>query len=114
MLKSRIARSAAALCVALMAPFASLSPRAQTTQMQTDEYIHIDLSTPATSTFRVMYEVSATSAGATMYSDPIKTGTVVTQVVATDLMSGRPLTVATTPTSLNVTLARPVPKDGQG
>ncbi len=83
-------------------------------QTQTDEYVRYDLSAPATSTFRVMYEVSATTEGATRYVDPIAPGTVVTQVVATDVMSGEPLRVSRTAASLSIALARPVPKGGQG
>ncbi len=89
-------------------------------QSQTDEYVRYDLSAPATSTFRVTYEVSVTAAGATSYSDPIKAGTTVSQVVATDLMTGAPLKVTQptnatgTATALTIALARPVPKNGQG
>ena len=112
---SRFVRIGAFSCVALMVPFAVLNSRALAqTAAQTDEYIRIDLSTPASSSFRVMYEVSATMAGATTYTDPIRVGTLVTQAVATDLMSGESLKLSQTSAALVVSLARPVPKDGQG
>ena len=83
-------------------------------QTQTDEYVHYDLSAPSTSTYRVSFEVSATSEGATRYSDPIVPGTTVIDATATDLMTGQPLTVVTNFSTIAVTLARPVPRDGQG
>lgn len=90
------------------------SPAPMAAQTQTDEYVRYDLSAPATSTFRVTYEVSATTAGATSYSDPIRPGTVVTQETVTDLMTGDALKVTKSPTALSIALARPVPKNGQG
>lgn len=83
-------------------------------QTQTDEYVRYDLSAPATSTFRVTYDVSATAAGATNYADPIRTGTVVTQVVATDLMTGHALQVTKSSAAHTIALARPVPPNGHG
>lgn len=110
MFTSRIVRSAAFIA-ALTSPVLS----AQTpVPSQVDEYVRYDLSTPATSTFRMTYEVSATMAGATTYADAIRPGTVVTQVVATDLMTGEALRVAKTAAASVVTLARPVPKNGHG
>jgi hypothetical protein len=83
-------------------------------QTQTDEYVRYELSPPATSTFKVMYEVSVITAGATEYVDAIRSNSTVTDAKATDLMTGAPLKVAATPTAITVTLARPVPKNGQG
>ena len=110
MSKSRTLGAATVFVAAIM----TISGAAQTGALQTDEYVRYDLSLPTTSTFRVMYEVSATTAGATTYRDPVKAGTTVTQVVATDLMTGAALNVTKGPSALVVTLARPVPKDGRG
>jgi hypothetical protein len=86
----------------------------QPVQTQTDEYVRYDLSAPATSTFHVSFEVSATTEGMRRYTDPIQQGTTVSDVTATDLMTGQPLTV-TQNASLNIVqLARPVPRNGQG
>lgn len=104
----------AAAIIVSSSPIGAQAPSMAIMPGQADEYVRYDLSAPATSTFRVTYEVSVTTSGATTYSDAIKPGTVVTQVVVTDLMSGTPLKVTTSATALTIALARPVPKDGQG
>ena len=70
---------------------------AQSSPVQMDEYARYDLSTPATGTYRISYEVSAITSGATTYVDPIAAGSAVTQAIATDLMTGAPLKIAQTP-----------------
>ena len=87
------------------------TPPAQTA---TDQYARYELGTPDTATFRVSYEVSATTAGATRYVDPLRQGTTVNQATATDLMTGQPLAVTPSGTALVVTFLRPVPQKGQG
>ena len=89
-------------------------PPALAQPSQTDEYVRYELSSPDTATFRVLFDVSATMPGATTYMDPIRSGTTVSEVKATDLMTGRALDVEATRAAIVVTLARPVPKDGQG
>lgn len=79
-----------------------------------DEYVRVELSAPATSTFRVTYDVSVSAATATKYVDPVAAGSVVTEINATDLMTGEPLTVVKGGNALTITLARPVPKNGLG
>jgi hypothetical protein len=95
-----------------MAP--QTAPTASTNQTATDQYARYELDPPDTATFHVSYELSATTAGATRYVDPIRPGTTVSQATATDLMTGQPLAVSRTGTALVVTLARPVPPKGQG
>ena len=90
-----------------------LAPAAQIAG-QMDEYIRVELSAPATSTFHVTYDVSVSTPGATTYADPVKAGSVVSDVKAIDLMTGAPLVVAKSAGALTVTLARPVPKNGLG
>jgi hypothetical protein len=112
---ARLTVIAAAIAAAVCATDAQTPPQTQAqTQTQTDEYVRYDLSPPSTSTFHVSYEVSATTAGATEYVDPIKTGTAVTMAKAVDLMTGEPLHVSAAPAQLVIMLARPVPKSGQG
>jgi hypothetical protein len=89
------------------------TPRAQIAG-QMDEYVRYELSAPATSTFRVIYEVSATTAGATSYANPVNSGSTIVKAEAVDLMTGAPLKVSTSASSVTVTLARPVPKGGPG
>lgn len=81
---------------------------------QTDEYVRYELLDPKQATYRVIYDVSVTTAGATTYVDPLRLGSTASDIRVTDLMTGEPLAVDPTPTSLKITLARPVPKDGQG
>ncbi|HET9370112.1 MAG TPA: hypothetical protein VFO19_07680, partial [Vicinamibacterales bacterium] len=63
---------------------------------------------------KVIYEVSATTAGARTFPDAIPAGATVSDVAVTDMMTGEPLTFAISPTAITVTLARPVPARGQG
>jgi hypothetical protein len=90
------------------------TPVAPANQTATDQYARYELDPPSTSTFHVSYEVSATTAGATRYVDPIRSGTTVSQATAIDLMTGQPLAVSPTGTALVLTLLRPVPQKGQG
>jgi len=87
-------------------------PRVPTTQ--TDEYVRYDLSPPATSSYHVTFDVSATTENMTRYADPILPGTTVTSVSATDLMTGQALTATHDTNQILIALARPVPKNGQG
>jgi len=99
---------------AVGAPVPQTAPAASTNQTATDQYARYELDPPGTSTFHVSYEVSATTAGATRYADPIRPGTTVSEATATDLMTGQPLAVSRTGTALVLTLLRPVPPKGQG
>ena len=107
-------RRFAALLVALgFVPLATGRAQIQPVQTQTDEYVRYDLSPPATSSFHVSFEVSATTENMSRYTDPIQPGTTVTDVTATDLMTGRPLTITQNANLVIVSLARPVPRNGQ-
>ncbi|MEO6223321.1 MAG: hypothetical protein ABIP90_08720, partial [Vicinamibacterales bacterium] len=93
-----------------------------------DAYTRIALGDPATSAFKVTHEVAVTTVGAKQYELPLWPGTQTTGLKVTDLMSGAPLAteariVKGMPAggdsnvaagAVRVTLARPVPKDGQG
>lgn len=83
-------------------------------QTHTDEYVRYELSPPASSSYHVSFEVSVTTENLQRYVDPIVPGTTVTDVTATDLMTGQPLVVARDARLIAVALARPVPKNGQG
>jgi len=45
-------------------------------QTETDEYTRYDLLAPATSSFKIYYEVTATTAGARFFYNPIRKGSV--------------------------------------
>jgi hypothetical protein len=100
-------------------------------QTETDEYTRYELLSPESASFRIHYEVTATTAGAKYYYNPIRKGSVATDEAVYDAMSGDSLQFeivsgeearkdplmadADAGTSyIKVRLARPVPKDGQG
>jgi hypothetical protein len=104
---------------------------AATQQTETDEYTRYELLEPETASFKIYYEVTATTAGATVFYNPIRKGSVASDESVFDAMSGKPLEfkvvngrearkdplMADTDLDtdyIKVTLARPVPKDGQG
>jgi hypothetical protein len=116
---------AAALAIALSA--AAQTPQRQT---QEDDYTRYELLAPDTAQFRILYEVTATTAGAKFFFNAIRKGSIATDERVTDLMTGQPLKWEIVsgaqaraeghPTAdletewLKVHLARPVPKGGEG
>jgi hypothetical protein len=100
-------------------------------QRQTDEYTKYELLAPNSGSFRIHYEVTATTAGAKYYYNPIRKGSVATDEAVYDAMTGETLQfeiVSGTEAQkdalmadadaagsyIKVHLARPVPKEGQG
>jgi hypothetical protein len=97
-------------------------------QTESDAYTRYELLAPGSGKFRIIYEVSATTAGATHYFNPIRKGSVATDESVFDRATGRPLpfdivgagiaraggvrTSDSSQTYIRVTLARPVPTDG--
>lgn len=92
-----------------------------------DAYTRVELLAPDTGSFKVMHEVAVTTVGAKQYELPLWPGTQHSGLKVTDLMSGVTLATelrvvrgmpagADTPgaSAVRVTLARAVPKDGQG
>jgi hypothetical protein len=103
---------------------------AQQRQTQEDDYTRYELLGPDTAQFRILYEVTATTAGAPFFFNAIRKGSIATDERVTDLMTGQPLKWEVVsgaqarkeghPTAdletewLKVHLARPVPKGGEG
>jgi hypothetical protein len=100
-------------------------------QTETNEYTRYELMAPETGSFRIYFEVTATTAGAKFYYNPIRKGSAASDESVHDAMRGTPLpfevvsgTQARTdplmpdadPATdyIKVTLARPVPEHGQG
>lgn len=97
-------------------------------QTESDAYTRYELLAPGSGKFRIVYEVTATTPGATYYFNPIRKGSIATDESVVDRATGKPLlfdvvgsTVAATggvrstdssQTYIRVTLARPVPPDG--
>ena len=96
-------------------------------QTESDAYTRYELLAPGTAKFRITYEVTATTAGARYYFNPIRQGSVATDESVLDRASGRPLRFEVVgaaaareggvrgdslQTYIRVQLARPVPADG--
>ncbi len=98
-------------------------------QTQTDDYTRYELLDPATQSFRIRYDVSATAAGARQYFNAIRVGSEPTLHGVYDLMTGKKLPAKIVSGEvarglgmqnanprgqyIQVDLARPVPEGGQ-
>jgi hypothetical protein len=118
-----------ALGVATAAFLVSQAAAAQPAQTEADAYSRYELLAPNSAKFRILYEVTATTAGATAYFNPIRQGSIASDEHVTDRATGKPLAFDVVSveearkggvsfgdskqTFLRVKLARPVPKDGQ-
>ena len=102
-----------------------------TTQTETDEYTHYELLAPGSAKFKITYEVTATTAGAKYYYNPIRKGSTATEESVLDVMTGKSLKFEVVSGAdarkdalmsdadldtnyIKVTLARPVPTNGRG
>jgi hypothetical protein len=95
---------------------------------EADAYTRYELLAPGSAKFKIVYEVTAVSPGATYYFNPIRQGSVATDESVFDRATGKPLefsvvgfkeareaglrTRDTTQTYIRVKLTRPVPADG--
>lgn len=94
-----------------------------------DEYTRYELLAPETSSFRIIYDVTAVTPGARFYFNPIRKGSVASDESVIDLASGEPLEFEQISGAaareaglaradldgeyIKVTLARPVPEGGE-
>lgn len=122
--KSMIA--AAGLTLAL--PLHAQQPAAPAPQSESDAYTRYELLAPGSHKFRIVYEVTAGTPGATAYFNPIRPGSIATDESVTDRATGKPLAFGVVPGEvakaggvrgaapgseyIRVALARPVPGDG--
>jgi len=100
-------------------------------QTETDEYTRYELLSPESASFKITYEVTATTPGAKFFYNPIRKGSLASDEAVFDSMTGEPLHFevvtgaearkdplmadADADTSfIKITLARPVPPEGQG
>ena len=63
-------------------------------QTEADDYTRYELLAPDSAQFRILYEVTATSPGATAYFNPIRKGSEASRETVHDRASGRPLELA--------------------
>jgi hypothetical protein len=105
-------------------------PQAGWTQESADWYTRYELLEPAKQSFRILYDVTATTAGAKLFFNPIRVGSEPTVHSVTDLASGKPLEWKIVSSEeaaaeglanaghegefIRVALARPVPEGGEG
>lgn len=99
-------------------------------QTDADHYTRYELLAPGSAKFRIIYEVTATTPGATKYFNVIRKGSVATDEAVYDRMTGKALPFEvvngrvaraggvtgadSTGEYIMVSLARPVPPDGEG
>jgi hypothetical protein len=140
MLMKKMVRPGLGLCVALSICVIGhaqgvkdgvLLPSATGAQTETDEYTRYELLAPETASFKIYYEVTATTAGAKYFYNPIRKGSIATDESVFDAMTGKPLEFSVVSGAeakkdplmakadegtdyIRVTLARPVPEKGQG
>lgn len=119
------------LAVAPLALRAQATPRPR--QTQADDYTRYELLAPGTAKFRILYEVTATTAGATEFFNAIRKGSVASDERVFDRMTGAPLPfdevgqevaraggvggngpIDAEQKYIRVKLARPVPQEGEG
>jgi hypothetical protein len=97
-------------------------------QTEADAYTRYELFAPGSAKFRIIYEVTATTAGAAYYFNPIRKGSIATDESVVDRATGKPLVfdvvgatearaggvrvTDSTQTYIRVKLSRPVPADG--
>jgi hypothetical protein len=114
--------------VAIGMPSAASAQATPPRQTEADAYTRYELLAPGSAKFRIIYEVTATTAGARYYFNPIRAGSVATDERVIDRATGKPLqfdvvgaAVAraggirvsdSTQQYIRVTLARPVPANG--
>ncbi len=123
-------RHAAARAVILLAVVVAGAARAAPVQTDDGAYTRYELLAPASHKFRIVYDITATTAGARAYYNPIRAGSIATDERVTDRATGAALAFAevdgdtaraggvsnAAPGSkyVAVTLARPVPDGGGG
>ncbi len=76
-------------CLLLAATAAA--PQTVVRQTDDDEYTRYELLAPATASFRIFYDVTATAAGARFYWNGVRRGSEASNIAVTDLASGKPL-----------------------
>src|SRR5579864_9252207 len=100
-------------------------------QTESDEYTRYELLSPETASFKIYYEVTATTPGAKFFYNPIRKGSTASDESVWDSMTGDPLPFVVVTGAearkdplvsdadadtnfIRISLARPVPHEGQG
>jgi hypothetical protein len=129
MLRSAINALGIVLGLALLGlPQARVQAASPILNAEQDEYTRYELLDPGSAKFRIIYEVTASTPGATVFFNPIRKGSVATDERVSDRASGKPLRFSVvsgaqakaeeladadvTIDYIRVELARPVPANG--
>lgn len=118
-------------CLSLNAQQSEPAHSSRLLQTETDEYTRYELLSPESASFKIHYEVTATTPGANFFYNPIRKGSTASDEAVFDSMTGEPLhfevvsgtearkdpllSDADVDTNfIKISLARPVPPEGQG
>jgi hypothetical protein len=117
------------LCAGLVIGTAPRATAQVAPQTQADDYTRYELLAPGSAKFRILYDVTATTAGATRFFNAIRRGSVASDEAVYDRMTGSPLrfevvnglvarthgvrNADSTGEYIMVHLARPVPDSGE-
>jgi hypothetical protein len=120
------------MCFTALASVAAMGQQTGATppiQTQADDYTRYELLAPGSARFRIAYEVTATTAGATQFFNPIRKGSLASDEHVYDRATGAPLAfdvvggdvaraggvrgADSTSQYIRVRLSRPVPTDGE-
>ena len=77
------------LAAAASAQSPSPAPSGPPAQTEADEYTRYEMLGPGTGRFRILYEVTATTPGATVFFNPIRKGSVATDERVRDRLNGK-------------------------
>ncbi len=117
--------------IPLRAQEPAAAPSTPSRQTESDEYTRYELLAPDTASFKIFYEVTATTPGAKLFFNPIRKGSTASDEAVYDVMTGEPLKFEVVTGAearkdplmadadaagsyIRVQLARPVPPEGQG
>ena len=123
-----MARALVALALLTSTAVAQSTPNDPPRQTESDAYTRYELLAPGSGKFKIIYEVTANTAGARYYFNPIRKGSIASDERVIDRSTGKPLqfdnvnglvaraggvrNADSTQEYIRVTLARPVPPDG--
>src|SRR5690242_16577579 len=79
------------VCTALVFSASLAFAQQPARQTEQDEYTKYELLDPASASFAIDYEVTATTAGATLFFNPIRKGSVASNESVYDMMTGQRL-----------------------
>jgi hypothetical protein len=121
-------RALVALALLTSTAVAQSTPNDPPRQTESDAYTRYELLAPGSGKFKIIYEVTANTAGARYYFNPIRKGSIASDERVIDRATGKPLefdnvnglvaraggvrNADSTQEYIRVTLARPVPPDG--